>query len=57
MFTGKKIFLVKNVEWGIAIHNFIISGQWTIPEKFQTVGRVEDTVFWNSPGIFRFLDV
>ena len=45
MFTGKKTFLVKNVEWGIAIHNLIISGQWAISEKFQTGGRVEDTVF------------
>ena len=45
MFTGKKTFLVKNVEWGIAIHNFILSGQWTIPEKFQAGGRVEDTIF------------
>ena len=57
MFTGKKTFLVKNVEWGIAIHNLIISGQWAISEKFQTGGWVEDTVFWNPPRIFRFLDV
>ena len=45
MFTGKKTFLVKNMEWGIAIYNLITSGQWAIPEKFQTEGRVEDTIF------------
>ena len=45
MFTGKKTFLVQNMEWGIAIHNIIRSGQWAISEKFQTGGRVEDTVF------------
>ena len=46
MFNGKKTFLVKNMEWVIiAMHNLIVSGQWTIPEKFQTGGQVEDTLF------------
>ena len=45
MFTGKKTFSAKNMEWGIAVCNLIISGQWAIPEKSQTGGQVEDTIF------------
>ena len=45
MFSGKKTFLAKNMEWGIAMYNLIILGQWAIPEKFQTGSQVEDTIF------------
>ena len=45
MFTGKKTFLAKNMEWGIAIYYLIISGQLAMSEKFRTGGRVEDTIF------------
>ena len=38
MFTGKKTFLAKNMEWFITISNLIISGQWAIPEKIPNRG-------------------
>ena len=35
-------------------HLILTYGQWDIPEKIQT-GRFEDILFWNSPGVFRFV--
>ena len=31
-------------------------GEWDIPEKIQT-GRFEDILFWNSPGVLRFVNL
>ena len=42
------------MEWGIAIRNLIISGQWAIPEKFQTGGRLR-IQFSDTP--LEFLDL